>query len=181
MRCGHASRSRMLQGNACIVGVDVVVWRLMARRCGDELPNDLSRSCNRGVIRCSGQCLCCRDQTGAAAWTSMVAEIIWSSCSSVAATRRWARISWSGSMWATAVAPAGWGRTGLSGSVGAVALGEGGSSSADPVLELPVSRHSVMSELLPTAKVGRPVLVEASAGVSMVRARSMAVSIVFGW
>jgi hypothetical protein len=54
MRCGHASRSRMLEGNACIVGVDVAVWRLTARRCRDELPNDSSRSCNRGVIRCSG-------------------------------------------------------------------------------------------------------------------------------
>ena len=50
MCCDHALRSRMLEGNACVVGVDVAVWRPMARRCGDELPNDLSRSCNRGEI-----------------------------------------------------------------------------------------------------------------------------------
>ena len=40
----------MLEGNACIISVNVAVWRLTVRRCGDELPNDSSRSCNRGEV-----------------------------------------------------------------------------------------------------------------------------------
>ena len=67
------------------------------------------------------------------------------------------------------------------GGVGAIAGGGGDDSLGDPVLELPVSRHGVMSEPLPIAEVGRPMLVETGVGVSMVRVKSMAVSIMRGW
>ena len=50
MHCGHGSRSRMLEGKACVVGVDVAVWRPMARRCGDAVPSDSSKSYNRGEV-----------------------------------------------------------------------------------------------------------------------------------
>ena len=50
MCCDHASRSRMLEGKACVVGEDVAVCIPMAMRCGAEVPSDSSRSCNRGEV-----------------------------------------------------------------------------------------------------------------------------------
>jgi hypothetical protein len=40
----------MLEGKACVAGVDVAVWRPMARRCGDDIPSDSSMSWSRGEI-----------------------------------------------------------------------------------------------------------------------------------
>ena len=50
MCCGHSSSSRMLEGKACVVGVDVTEWRPTARRCGDVVPSDSSRSCSMGEV-----------------------------------------------------------------------------------------------------------------------------------
>jgi hypothetical protein len=50
MRCGHSSSSRMLEGKACVVSVDVAVWKPMARRCVDIVPSDSRRSCSRGEV-----------------------------------------------------------------------------------------------------------------------------------
>ena len=50
MPYGHSLSSRMLEGKACVVSVDVVVWRPVARRCGDVVPSDSSRSCSRGEV-----------------------------------------------------------------------------------------------------------------------------------
>jgi hypothetical protein len=33
MHYGHSLSSRVLEGNTCVVGGDIVVWRPMARRC----------------------------------------------------------------------------------------------------------------------------------------------------
>ena len=69
----------------------------------------------------------------------------------------------------------------MAGGVRAITGGRVGSPSANPVLELHVSHYGRMSEPLLRAEVDRPVSVEAGTGISMVRARSMAFSIVRGW
>lgn len=51
MRCGQSSIIWMLEGNAWVVGIDAVMWRLTARSCGVVVPRDSSRSCNnRDVV-----------------------------------------------------------------------------------------------------------------------------------
>ena len=50
MWCGHASRSRMLEGKACVVGDDVSMWRPIARRHGAKVLRDSSKSYNRGEV-----------------------------------------------------------------------------------------------------------------------------------
>jgi hypothetical protein len=50
MRCGHYLSSRMLEGKACVVIVDVAMWRPMARRCVDIVLSNSRRSCSRGEV-----------------------------------------------------------------------------------------------------------------------------------